>query len=89
LIRLLGFHFSLSSQMVRSLTGVEMSRMPNSQSGGDLVKKLIVFRLALAGALVAISMAEVLGLSSGLHGQLVAGGVGAFAVFGLKVAHLL
>jgi hypothetical protein len=51
--------------------------------------KLELVRLALAGALLAVSIAEVTGLVDTTGGQAIAGGVGAVAVVLSKVIDLI
>jgi hypothetical protein len=63
--------------------------MPKSAPCEEIVSKLVIIRLALAGALVAVSVAELAGLTTSPSGQFVAGSFGVAAVYGLKLAHLL
>lgn len=56
---------------------------------GVVVSKLVVARLILSGALVAIAIAETFGLTSGSKEQVIAGGFGAATVVFLKIAHVI
>ena len=53
------------------------------------LSKLTIFRIALSGALVAVAIAEVSGLSAGVNSQLVAGTLGAVAFGTLKAIHFI
>ena len=55
----------------------------------NLVSKLVIVRLVLSGALVAIAVAEIFGLSASTGHEVVAGSIGAVAVLGLKLFHLI
>jgi hypothetical protein len=54
-----------------------------------VVSKLVLARLAFSGGLVAVAIAEVLGLSADIHSQAVAGTIGIVSVVALKLAHLI
>jgi hypothetical protein len=53
------------------------------------VAKLVVMRLALSGALVAVSALHLMGLAGGLSEQVVVGGVVAAAVAALKLGDVI
>lgn len=63
--------------------------MADLRTPEGFVSKLVLFRLALSGALVGIAIAEVFGLTSGTNSQVVAGTIGALSVGALKLAHFI
>jgi hypothetical protein len=53
------------------------------------ISKIVLARLILSGALVAVAIANILGLSNGTSSQVIAGMVGALSIAGLKIAHFI
>ena len=63
--------------------------MADQDVQGHVVSKLVVLRLVLSGALVAVSLAEVLGLTATVNHELAAAVAGAVAVATMKLTHII